>query len=98
MHSHRDAPQVRPDRQTLMWSATWPKEVAALAEDYQTKPITITVGNTDLSANPDITQVIDYCKPLEKRPKFVTSPFYALCLPFHCVCVCVCTLKGFCAT
>lgn len=23
--------QIRPDRQTLMWSATWPKEVQALA-------------------------------------------------------------------
>lgn len=26
--------QVRPDRQTLMWSATWPKEVEELARDY----------------------------------------------------------------
>ena len=23
--------QIRPDRQTLMWSATWPKEVQAIA-------------------------------------------------------------------
>jgi len=26
--------QVRPDRQTLMWSATWPKEVQELAHSY----------------------------------------------------------------
>ncbi|TAQ83710.1 hypothetical protein B7494_g7966 [Chlorociboria aeruginascens] len=26
--------QIRPDRQTCMWSATWPKEVRALASDY----------------------------------------------------------------
>jgi ATP-dependent RNA helicase DDX5/DBP2 len=26
--------QIRPDRQTLMWSATWPKEVQSLARDY----------------------------------------------------------------
>ncbi|MGH0123492.1 UNVERIFIED_CONTAM: hypothetical protein FKN15_022717 [Acipenser sinensis] len=26
--------QIRPDRQTLMWSATWPKEVRQLAEDF----------------------------------------------------------------
>lgn len=25
---------IRPDRQTLMWSATWPKEVKGLAEDF----------------------------------------------------------------
>ena len=26
--------RVRPDRQTLMWSATWPAEVDALASKY----------------------------------------------------------------
>uniref|UniRef100_A0A674BHI6 RNA helicase n=1 Tax=Salmo trutta TaxID=8032 RepID=A0A674BHI6_SALTR len=26
--------QIRPDRQTLMWSATWPKDVRQLAEDF----------------------------------------------------------------
>lgn len=26
--------QIRPDRQILMWSATWPKEVRQLAEDF----------------------------------------------------------------
>lgn len=26
--------QVRPDRQTLMWSATWPKEVQNLAHSF----------------------------------------------------------------
>ena len=28
--------QIRPDRQTLMWSATWPKEVQAIARDFLT--------------------------------------------------------------
>ncbi|GMH65156.1 hypothetical protein TL16_g04129 [Triparma laevis f. inornata] len=26
--------QIRPDRQVLMWSATWPKAVEGLARDY----------------------------------------------------------------
>ena len=26
--------QIRPDRQTLMWSATWPKEVQNIARDF----------------------------------------------------------------
>ena len=26
--------QIRPDRQTLLWSATWPKEVRDLAKDF----------------------------------------------------------------
>jgi ATP-dependent RNA helicase DDX5/DBP2 len=65
------ADQIRPERQTLMWSATWPKEVESLAQDYLNTPITITVGHTELSANPDITQIIDYCRPVEKKPKLL---------------------------
>ena len=30
--------QIRPDRQTLLWSATWPKEVQNLASDFLTNP------------------------------------------------------------
>eukprot|EP01113_Clastostelium_recurvatum_P022600 TRINITY_DN2701_c0_g1_i3.p1 TRINITY_DN2701_c0_g1~~TRINITY_DN2701_c0_g1_i3.p1 ORF type:complete len:687 (-),score=170.25 TRINITY_DN2701_c0_g1_i3:243-2243(-) len=48
--------QVRPDRQTLMWSATWPKEVEGLAKEFFKNPIKITVGSTELSANPNVTQ------------------------------------------
>ncbi|OMJ85970.1 hypothetical protein SteCoe_12603 [Stentor coeruleus] len=51
--------QIRPDRQTLMWSATWPKEVQNLAKDFLTDPIHIQVGSLNLSANSDIKQVIE---------------------------------------
>ena len=27
--------QCRPDRQTLLWSATWPRSVQGLARDFQ---------------------------------------------------------------
>ncbi len=30
--------QIRPDRQTLLWSATWPKEVQAIAKDFLKNP------------------------------------------------------------
>ena len=30
--------QIRPDRQTLLWSATWPKEVQNLANDFLQNP------------------------------------------------------------
>lgn len=30
--------QIRPDRQTLYWSATWPKEVEALARQFLHNP------------------------------------------------------------
>jgi ATP-dependent RNA helicase DDX5/DBP2 len=30
--------QIRPDRQTLLWSATWPKEVQSIARDFLQNP------------------------------------------------------------
>eukprot|EP00388_Colpodella_angusta_P043911 GDKK01061066.1.p1 GENE.GDKK01061066.1~~GDKK01061066.1.p1 ORF type:complete len:388 (-),score=91.16 GDKK01061066.1:391-1554(-) len=48
--------QVRPERQTLMFSATWPKEIQALAATFQREFIRIHVGSTELLANPDVTQ------------------------------------------
>lgn len=59
--------QIRPDRQTLMWSATWPEEVRFLAEDFlQTDYTQLTVGSTELAANPDIEQVVEVCEETDK--------------------------------
>lgn len=51
--------QIRPDRQTAMFSATWPKEVRKLAEDFITQYIHITIGSAELAANPKITQHVE---------------------------------------
>lgn len=51
--------QIRPDRQTLMYSATWPKEVQTLARDFLKDPAHIQVGSLNLAANSDIKQVIE---------------------------------------
>ncbi|KER21039.1 hypothetical protein T265_10560 [Opisthorchis viverrini] len=58
--------QVRPDRQTLMWSATWPREVKALAEDFLYDYIQINIGSTKLSANHNIQQHVEIVKESEK--------------------------------
>lgn len=51
--------QIRPDRQTLLWSATWPKEVQTLARDFlQSDYIQVNVGSSELTANKSITQEI----------------------------------------
>lgn len=63
--------QIRPDRQTLMWSATWPKEVKKLAEDYLHDFIQVNIGSLDLSASHNITQVVEVCAEYEKRTKLV---------------------------
>ena len=48
--------QIRPDRQTLLWSATWPKEVESIARDFLNDSYRVTIGSTDLKANHRIAQ------------------------------------------
>lgn len=59
--------QIRPDRQTLMWSATWPTEVRELAQDYLSQYIHLTVGSLELAANPNITQIVKVCQQNDKQ-------------------------------
>merc|ERR1711909_37240 len=61
--------QVRPDRQTLMWSATWPKEVRNLAEDFLKDFVQLNVGSLNLSANHNILQIVDIMHDREKDDK-----------------------------
>lgn len=61
--------QIRPDRQVLMWSATWPKEVRALAEDFLTDYTHLNIGSLTLSANHNIIQIVDVCQEFEKDLK-----------------------------
>ncbi|NP_001079703.1 DEAD-box helicase 5 S homeolog [Xenopus laevis] len=63
--------QIRPDRQTLMWSATWPKEVRQLAEDFLKEYVHINIGALELSANHNILQIVDVCNDGEKDDKLV---------------------------
>jgi ATP-dependent RNA helicase DDX5/DBP2 len=65
--------QIRPDRQTLMWSATWPKEVEGMARDFLKNPYQVTVGSLELSANKAIKQLVTVCEDNEK---------YSHCLRF----------------
>lgn len=64
--------QIRPDRQTLMWSATWPKEVRNLARNICVdNPVHVQIGNVDeIAANHQIQQVIlQIAHPNEKLRK-----------------------------
>ncbi len=63
--------QIRPDRQTLLWSATWPKDVAALAQDFLHKFYQVTIGSKDLKANHRISQVFDFSQEYEKYPRLL---------------------------
>lgn len=59
--------QIRPDRQTLMWSATWPKEVQSLARDYLRDYIQVNIGSLDISANHRVLQKIELCSDFDKK-------------------------------
>lgn len=54
-----------------MWSATWPKEVQALARDYLKDYIQVNIGSMDLAASHSVRQVIEVCEQYEKKPKYV---------------------------
>jgi ATP-dependent RNA helicase DDX5/DBP2 len=58
--------QIRPDRQTLMWSATWPKEVQAISREFQKDAYQVHVGSMDLQANKNITQIVEVVTDGEK--------------------------------
>lgn len=48
---------IRPDRQTVMTSATWPPGVRRLATKYLLEPIQLYVGTLDLRAAKTVNQV-----------------------------------------
>ena len=66
-------------RQTLLFSATWPREIQALARDFLRNPIQVNVGEVNaLVANQDITQNLIQCSESDKFDKLkeiMSGPF-----------------------
>ncbi|XP_064401844.1 ATP-dependent RNA helicase DDX42-like [Halichondria panicea] len=60
------ANHVRPDRQTLLFSATFRKKVERLARDVLTDPVRIVVGDLG-EANTDITQIVEVVKDEQEK-------------------------------
>ena len=64
--ANRFEPQIRkiiqdvpPQRQTMMFTATWPREVRRLAEDFLREAAHVQIGSQDaLQANADIDQKV----------------------------------------
>ncbi|XP_050380101.1 DEAD-box ATP-dependent RNA helicase 20 isoform X1 [Argentina anserina] len=63
--------QIRPDRQTLYWSATWPKEVEQLASKFLYNAYKVIIGSPDLKANHSIHQIVDIITENQKYNKLV---------------------------
>ena len=56
--------------QSLMYTATWPREVRQMASDFQRNPVQVTIGTADekLTANKDVEQRILICNNAQERP------------------------------
>ncbi|KAF3637352.1 DEAD-box ATP-dependent RNA helicase 14 [Capsicum annuum] len=62
--------EVPTRRQTLMFTATWPKEVRKIAADLLVDPVQVNIGNVDeLVANKSITQYIEVLSYMEKQKR-----------------------------
>lgn len=59
MHSLLDA--VRPDRQTLLFSATLPRKIEALVAKALNDPVRVSVGQLG-AANRDVAQKVEVMK------------------------------------
>ncbi|CDR96241.1 p68 RNA helicase protein, putative [Babesia bigemina] len=65
--------QVRPDRQTLLFSATWPSSIRRLASEFcKNNCIYIQVGDKELTANPNIAQQVKVLRSDETFPYLCT--------------------------
>ncbi|EGR30873.1 hypothetical protein IMG5_122040 [Ichthyophthirius multifiliis] len=67
--------QIRPDKQMIMFSATWPKEIKNLAYEFcQEKPVHVQIGENDLNVNTDIQQqfeLIDQNQKLQRLQEII---------------------------
>lgn len=59
-------------RQTLMFSATWPESVRKLANTFMTNPTRITIGSEDLAASVNVTQQVIVVEPYDKESKMLS--------------------------
>jgi ATP-dependent RNA helicase DBP3 len=50
---------TRADRQTLMFSATWPPEIQRLAAAFLSQPVHVTIGSQDLAASHSVQQTVE---------------------------------------
>jgi ATP-dependent RNA helicase DBP3 len=64
---------VPQERQTAMFSATWPPAIQKLAQQYLKSPISVTIGTTEgkLVANSNITQIVEVIEPNVRDTRLV---------------------------
>ena len=64
---------IRPDRQTVMTSATWPEGVRRLATKYLSEPIQLYVGTLDLRAAKTVTQLLKMVQTEDDKKQYLMN-------------------------
>ena len=64
---------IKEDRQTLMFSATWPEEVQDLASEFLEKYTFMNIGSVELSANKNIHQEVVVTTKDYKQENFLND-------------------------
>ena len=70
---------IRPDRHTVMTSATWPPGVRRIAHEYMNNSIIVNVGSLDLKAACTVTQRIVMTTLDEKMELLQVGVVSSLC-------------------
>ena len=63
--------RVPKQRQTLMFSATWPESIRELAHSFLINPVRVTIGSVDLSASHSVAQIVEIIEPRQKDARLV---------------------------
>ena len=65
-HIRSIAESIRADRQTLMFSATWPSSIRKLASEFLCHPARVTIGSEDLAASHTVKQIVEVVDPASR--------------------------------
>ena len=59
------------DRQTALFSATWPESIRKLASEFMTNPLNVYIGSKDLTANVRVSQTVEVIEPRAKEKRLI---------------------------
>jgi ATP-dependent RNA helicase DBP3 len=62
---------IRADRQTLMFSATWPRSIQTLAMEFLVNPVKVTIGSQQLSASHSVAQTVEVIDEFARTDRLV---------------------------
>lgn len=63
--------ETHPQRQTCLFSATWPESIRKMAHEFLSSAIRVTVGSEDLQAGSRITQTVEVIEDRARERKLI---------------------------